>query len=74
MAKTRGSWLLKNRIPSRYRTPSHTLLPLTRYSLTLILTLLLFCCCCFFFIFFFTFVSITPSFSKSHSRVRVSAL
>ncbi|WVZ04903.1 hypothetical protein V8G54_018249 [Vigna mungo] len=24
MAKTRGSWLLKNRIPSRYRTPSHT--------------------------------------------------
>ncbi|KAK7373915.1 hypothetical protein VNO80_07335 [Phaseolus coccineus] len=34
MAKTRGSWLLKNRIPSRYRTPSHTLLPLTRYSLT----------------------------------------
>ncbi|BAT73300.1 hypothetical protein VIGAN_01077300 [Vigna angularis var. angularis] len=42
MAKTRGSWLLKNRIPSRYRTPSHTHLHLTRYSLTLILTLLLF--------------------------------
>ncbi|KAK7395101.1 hypothetical protein VNO78_15643 [Psophocarpus tetragonolobus] len=27
MANSRGSWHLKNRNPSRYRTPAHTLLP-----------------------------------------------